>query len=108
MLADAWNSVVAIWNYLMGMPQAAATGLILSTTIVVVLGLIVWAFKRSTNLLFVAGPLILVGVAYAFWTFGDWVHADFFIDLMKIFSLLAFLWAVVALFLTLVSRRPLK
>lgn len=104
----AWGSIVATWSYLLGMPQDAAQGLLLSTIVVAIAALIIWALKRPFTAHVVIGPLVLVGVAFLFGGFGQWTNAGFFIDLMKISSLVAFMWAVAALVLTLFSSRPVR
>jgi len=104
----AWSSIVAIWSYLMGMPQNAAEGLLLSTIVVTIAALIVWSIKRPFTAHVLIGPLVLVGVAFLLGGLGQWANAGFFIDLMKICSLVAFMWAVAALVLTLFSSRPAR
>lgn len=108
-LGAAWSSFVATWNYLLGIPLAAAQGLLFSTIVVVGIALLIWLFKRSVALLVVVGPVIVVVIAFVFGGIGQWTGAGFFSDLMKIGSIIAFMWAVAALVLTMfVSRPPRK
>jgi hypothetical protein len=92
----------------MGMPQTAAEGLLLSTIVVAIAALIFWSFKRPFTVHILIGPLVLVGIAFLLGALGQWANAGFFIDLMKIGSLVAFMWAVATLVLTLFSSRPAR